>query len=94
VLLASLGLFVHAERNADPVPVYRRFRDRGRLAPDGLQYVSSWVDEGMDRCFQIMETPSRDLIDRWIENWSDIVEFDVFPVISSSEAAARIAPRL
>jgi len=81
-------------KNGDPVPVYRRFRDRGRLAPKGLQYISSWVDEKLERCFQIMETADRKLLDQWITNWSDIVEFEVFPVVSSKEASETIAPRL
>jgi hypothetical protein len=81
-------------KNDDPVPVYRRFRDRGRLAPNGLQYISSWVDEKLERCFQIMETADRNLLDQWITNWSDIVEFEVFPVVSSKEATETIAPRL
>jgi hypothetical protein len=81
-------------KNNDPVPVYRRFRDRGRLAPNGLQYIASWVDEKLERCFQIMETADRDLLDQWITNWSDIVDFEVFAVVSSKEAAETIAPRL
>ena len=82
------------EHFRDPVPVYRRFRDRGRLAPEGLQYISSWVDEKLERCFQLMETEDRKLLDEWLANWEDLVEFEVFPVISSSEAAARVSPRL
>ena len=89
-----LYMIVEHFRNDDPIPVYRRFRDRGRLAPDGLQYVSSWVDETLKRCFQIMETTDPSLLDQWMSNWSDIVEFEVFPIISSSEAAERIGPRL
>ena len=81
-------------KNEDPVPVYRRFRDRGRLAPEGLQYVSSWVDEKLTRCFQLMETDDRKLLDEWIANWSDIVEFEVYPVISSKEATEKVSPLL
>jgi Protein of unknown function (DUF3303) len=81
-------------KNGDPVPVYRRFRDNGRLTPEGLRYVSSWVDSKMERCYQVMETEDRALLDRWIANWSDIVDFDVVPVLSSKEAAEAIAPRL
>lgn len=87
-------MIVEHFKNQDPVPVYRRFRDRGRLAPEGLQYVSSWVDEKLERCFQIMETADRKLLDEWIANWSDIVEFEVYPVISSQEAVERVSPRL
>ena len=76
------------------MPVYRRFRDRGRLAPEGLQYVSSWVDEKLTRCFQLMETDDRKLLDEWIANWSDIVEFEVYPVISSKEATEKVSPLL
>jgi len=87
-------MVVERFKNQDPAPVYRRFRDRGRLAPDGLQYVSSWVDERLERCFQLMETDDRNLLDEWMANWSDIVEFEIYPVISSQEAAEKVAPRL
>ena len=89
-----LYMIIEHFKNDDPVPVYRRFRDRGRLAPNGLQYISSWVDEKLERCFQIMETADRKLLDQWITNWSDIVEFEVFPVVTSKEAIETIAPRL
>jgi len=80
-------------KNRDAVPVYRRFRDRGRLAPEGLRYVSSWVDEKLERCFQLMEAEDRKYLDEWIGNWNDLVDFEVHPVISPKEAAERISPR-
>jgi hypothetical protein len=76
-------------KNGDAAPVYERFRESGRLAPDGLVYVSSWVDEAMQRCFQLMETDDRALLDQWIARWQDLVDFEVFPVMTSAEAAAR-----
>jgi hypothetical protein len=82
------------EHFPDPVPVYRRFRDSGRLAPEGLQYLSSWVDEKLERCFQLMETDDPALIDQWIAHWEDIARFEVYAVITSKEAAERIAPYL
>ena len=81
-------------RNGDAAPVYRRFRDHGRLAPPGLSYVSSWVSEKLDRCYQLMETSDRSLLDQWMANWNDIVDFEVHPVISSKEAAERVFPLL
>ena len=90
----SLYMVVEKFRNGDAVPVYRRFRDRGRIAPDGLKYVSSWVHEELDRCYQLMETEDRALLDRWIANWNDIVDFEVYPVMSSEQAAEKISPRL
>jgi len=89
-----LYMVVEHFKNQDPVPVYRRFRDHGRLAPEGLQYVSSWVDEKLERCFQLMETDDRSLLDEWISKWSDIVSFEVYPVMSSKDAAERIRPLL
>lgn len=89
-----LFVIVETFRNADPVPVYRRFRDRGRLAPDGLSYVASWVSDDLTRCWQVMECADRALLDEWIARWSDIVEFEVIPVMASSDAAALVAPRL
>lgn len=89
-----LYMVVEHFRNGDPVPVYRRFREQGRLAPEGLEYVSSWVDEKFERCFQLMETEDRGLLDEWIANWDDLVSFEVYPVITSKEAAEKIASRL
>ncbi len=90
----TLYRVVEKFRNGDAVPVYRRFRNHGRLAPEGLTYVSSWVDDRLERCYQLMESENRTLLDIWIANWSDIIDFEVHPVISSQEAAERIAPRL
>lgn len=81
-------------KNGDAIPVYRRFRDRGRLAPERLSYISSWVDADLTKCFQIMETSDRALLDEWIANWSDIVDFEVIPVVTSQAASERLAPRL
>lgn len=89
-----LYMIVEHFLNHDPVPVYRRFRDRGRLAPEGLQYISSWVDEKLERCFQLMETSDPKLIDEWIARWKDVAEFEVYRVITSKEAAERVAPYL
>lgn len=91
---ALLYMIVEHFKNQDPLPVYRRFRDHGRLAPEGLHYVSSWVDETFERCFQLMEADDRALLDQWIARWSDIVTFDVYPVMPSQEAAEKVAPRL
>lgn len=74
--------------------VYRRFRDRGRLAPEGLRYVSSWVDFEFRRCFQVMEADDESLVGEWTRHWEDLADFEVVPVRTSAEAAAAIAPQL
>jgi hypothetical protein len=72
-----------------PAAVYARFRERGRMAPEGLTYISSVVTEDGATCYQIMECDDRQLLNEWMRNWDDIVRFDVIPVMSSREAAAR-----
>ncbi|HET9542918.1 MAG TPA: DUF3303 family protein [Acidimicrobiales bacterium] len=74
-----------------PGPVYSRVEAKGRMLPDGLRYVDSWVvdDVPMDRCFQLMETDDPSILDDWMALWSDLTEFEVYPVLSSSEAALR-----
>ena len=89
-----LYMIVETFRDGDAVPVYRRFRDKGRMAPDGLTYVASWVTEDLRRCFQIMECDDPSLIAQWIARWEDVTEFEVIPVITSEQAAASVAPRL
>ena len=91
---ALLYMIVERFKNQDPVPVYRRFREQGRLAPEGLQYISSWIDEKLERCFQLMETSDRSHLEEWMAKWSDVVDLEVYPVISSAEAAEKVSPRL
>ena len=86
-----LFMVVEHFRNGEAAPVYRRFKEHGRMAPDGLMYVSSWVDENLATCYQLMETADPELLDEWMRNWRDLVEFEVHPVISSQEAARRVA---
>ncbi|MGH2360086.1 MAG: DUF3303 domain-containing protein [bacterium] len=90
----ALYMVVEHFKNKDAVPAYRRFRDRGRMAREGLVYVSSWVDDKLERCYQVMETHDRALLDEWMANWSDLIDFEVHPVVSSNEAAAKVAPLL
>ena len=89
-----LFMIIERYQGGDPVPVYRRFRELGRLAPEGLTYIASWVDEPMATCYQVMEAAERALVDAWIARWDDIVDFEVVPVMTSAEAADRVAPRL
>ena len=88
----TLYMVVEHFKNGDAAPVYRRFREHGRLAPEGLTYVSSWVDERLERCFQLMETEDRALLDGWMARWSDLVDFEVYPVLTSREAVDRAVP--
>jgi uncharacterized protein DUF3303 len=87
-------MIIERFRDRDPVPVYRRFRDRGRLAPDGLTYVGSWITSDLACCYQVMECADPVLLEQWMQQWRDLVDFEVIPVISSPEAQARIAPQL
>lgn len=89
-------LFMVIERfkNGDAVPVYRRYREQGRMMPDGLNYVESWVEPGFDRCFQLMECNDASLLKQWTARWQDLVEFEIVPVITSTEAAEAITPLL
>jgi len=70
-------------------PVYERAAARGRMLPLGLAYLDSWVDESLERCFQLMETDDPALLETWFAEWSDLAEFEIVPVIGSAEAAAR-----
>lgn len=89
-----LFMVIETFRNGDPVPVYRRFRDQGRLMPEGITYHGSWVTADLTRCYQVMECADRARLDEWMAAWRDVTDFDVVPVVTSAEAAATVAPRL
>ena len=74
--------------------VYRRFRDQGRMAPESVRYVMSWVDLGFRRCFQVMEAESEAELRKWTAHWEDLVDFEIIPVRTSAEAAAILGPEL
>jgi hypothetical protein len=83
-------LYMVIEHYKDTAAVYRRFRERGRMAPAGIRYVSSWVEENLKRCFQVMETADRHLLEEWMSHWHDLVDFEVYPVITSSQASEKV----
>lgn len=84
-------LFMIIERfhDGDPRPVYERFTAKGRMAPEAVSYINSWVTEDLSTCYQVMESPDRAQLDEWLANWRDIVDFEVIPVITSPEAKRR-----
>jgi Protein of unknown function (DUF3303) len=73
--------------------IYRRFRDKGRMTPEGLEYISSWTDLDFRTCWQLMQTNEFALFDKWIANWRDLVDFEIVPVRSSTEAVANITSK-
>ena len=87
-----LYMVVERFRDGDAAAVFRRFRERGRMLPEGLRYVDSWVAADLERCFQLMECDVPVLFEEWISRWQDLVEFEVVPVVTSAEAAAAITP--
>jgi hypothetical protein len=87
-----LYLVIEHFRNGDALPIYRRLQAEGRLIPEGLTYVSSWITEDLTRCYQVMETADRTLLDEWIGRWSDLMEFEVLPVLSSAQVQERFRP--
>ncbi len=80
-----LFMVIEHFKDRNPAPVYKRFADKGRMTPDGLNYVNSWIEAGMDRCFQVMETDDPMLLQEWISKWNDLVDFEVVPVVTSAE---------
>jgi hypothetical protein len=89
-----LYMVIERFKNRDAKAVYRRFREQGRMVPDGLTYVESWVETNFDRCFQLMESDDPRLLDQWAIRWRDLVNFEFVPVCRSQEAVEIITPEL
>ncbi|HVO00947.1 MAG TPA: DUF3303 family protein [Candidatus Cybelea sp.] len=81
-------------RNQDAKAVYRRFRDHGRMMPDGLDYVASWVSADLGRCFQVMRCEDVTLLQRWVSAWSEVTEFEIVPVTEGKATAEALGPLL
>jgi hypothetical protein len=89
-----LFMVVETFRNGDAKSAYRRFRDTGRVMPEGLSYVGSWTTADLGRCFQLMETSDVTLLQKWVADWADLVEFEIVPVVTGKETAAALAEKL
>jgi len=87
-------MMIERFKNRDARAVYRRLRDKGRRMPDGLRYVNSWIEASLDRCFQVMECDDVRLLQQWITFWSDLIEFEIVPVVPSSEVREAIESTL
>ena len=90
----ALYMVVEHFRGGDAIPVYGRFKTSGRMAAEGLEYVSSWIDESLTTCYQLMETDDRSLLEEWMSRWADLVEFEVHAVMTSQEAMRCMAEKL
>jgi len=73
--------------------MYARFEQKGRMLPDGVHYVNSWVDENVNTCYQVMESESKGKLEEWKRNWNDLVDFEIIPVITSAEAKEKVLGR-
>ena len=85
-----LFMVVETFRNQDAKPVYQRFREKGRIMPEGLSYIGSWVAADLTRCFQVMECDDVARLQQWTAEWSDLVEFEIVPVMTGAEAAEAL----
>lgn len=86
-----LYMVIERFKNRDAASAYKRFRERGRMTPEGLKYIDSWVETNFDRCFQLMECDDERLFDEWIANWKDLVDFEIVEVRTSKEASVLMA---
>lgn len=82
-----LFMVIESFKNRNARAVYSRSREKGRMLPDGLKYVDSWVEENLNRCFQLMECDDPRLFHQWIVQWQDLIDFEIVPVVPSSVAA-------
>jgi hypothetical protein len=89
-----LYMVIEKYKTPGAIEIYRRAKNQGRMLPDGLEYISSWVDLKFTTCFQLMKTEDETLFDQWIAQWRDLVEFEIVPIQTSAEAMQRIAPSL
>jgi hypothetical protein len=84
-------LYMVVERFTDPAAIYGRLREKGRMMPPGLEYVSSWISHDMRVCYQLMETADESLFRLWTNEWQDLMEFEIVPVRTSAEVVQMMS---
>ncbi|MBA2338846.1 MAG: DUF3303 family protein [Pyrinomonadaceae bacterium] len=89
-----LFMIIERFKNRSPKEVYRRFQEKGRMMPEGLKYIDSWIEVSFERCFQLMECNDPRLFQEWILQWQDLMEFEVIPVTPSKETTELVTKML
>jgi hypothetical protein len=89
-----LFMVVERFRNRDTKPIYRRLREQGRQMPEGLRFVDSWVEPSFERCFQLMETGDARILQNWVASWTDLMEFEILPVVHSKDTRQDVEASL
>jgi len=87
-------MVVERFRDGKAKEIYRRLQEKGRMMPEGLKYVDSWVEVNFDRCFQLMECDDLRLFQEWVLQWQDLGEFEIIPVVPSKETAEVVSKML
>ena len=87
-------LYMVVERFKDAPAIYRRLREKGRMMPEGLEYVSSWIAVDLKICWQLMRTEDESLFRAWMDNWKDLVDFEVVPVRTTAEVRELLEKQL
>ena len=64
------------------------------MLPEGVTYHASWMDAARGRCFQVMEAPHPELLKTWVSQWDDLIDFEIIPVVTSSEFWAGDADKI
>ncbi len=89
-----LFMVIETFRNQDAKAVYRKFKDKGRMMPEGLAFVSSFVAADLSRCFQLMQCDDVTLLQRWVAQWSDVAAFEIVPVVAGKDTAVALSGEL
>ena len=89
-----LYMVIERFKESSAAEIYRRFRERGRMMPKGLEYISSWIDLSFKTCWQLMQTEDFALFDKWIANWHDLVDFEIVPVRTSADASGSVSSKM
>ena len=70
--------------------LYKRFDEKGRMLPEGVTYINSWINEEVTLCYQVMESDNEEKIHEWIAKWNDLADFTIIPVITSAQAKEKV----
>lgn len=85
MLRPMLFMIIERFKGPDDSAVGKRFKEKGRMLPEGVEYLASWLEPRTGKCYQLMQAPSREQLDRWVANWSDLVDFEVDEVLTSAD---------
>lgn len=82
------GTYVYSTDHRDTVRP--RFKETGAPPPPGVDMLGRWHNAAGNGGFFLVETDDPVALARWLQEWTDVIDFEVVPVVTDEQVSEVI----